>query len=312
MSRFYDLIDTMFIVEAGKIESKGEDSFCCSMSGETSFTAVFDGSGGMGFRQCPGIGNKTEAYLASRFASGAVYDWYSDHGSSPFKSDDDLLRSLDGYIRSEMKFGDKYNKRNLKIGGSLVRDFPTTIAMSYIEMRGGSIILHVIWAGDSRVYLIDGRGLAQLSVDDVYMTDAFDNLSDDGAMTNVLSSDGNFVLHHKTIKLSEPATVITATDGCFGYIPSPMEFEYLLLDCFMKSGSIDDYKFRLKEAIGEVTGDDFALGFTAINYGSFAKMRSMYENRLQYLTSAYISKIDENNRRELWNGYKQEYERYFA
>ena len=124
----------------------------------------------------------------------------------------------------------RYAGGSSRIRGGLFREFPTTAAIVYIQNSSRGILLHVIWAGDSRVYLMDGRGLAQLSGDDIEGEDAFTNLYNDGVLTNVLSSDKNYALHSKSILLSEPALVLTATDGCFGYLSSPMEFEYLLLE----------------------------------------------------------------------------------
>ena len=56
-----------------------------------------------------------------------------------------------------------------------------------------------MWAGDSRVYVLYEKGLLQMTVDDLDVSDAMKNLSADGALTNVISSDGNYEVHGKII-----------------------------------------------------------------------------------------------------------------
>lgn len=116
--------------------------------------------------------------------------------------------------------------------GSMVRKFPTTLALAYAEKEEDAIKIHLLWAGDSRVYLLDEKGLAQLTRDDTDVEDAFENLTNDGPMNNVLSSDGNYGINYKSVLLSTPTIVFAATDGCFGYIPTPMEFEYHFFEIF--------------------------------------------------------------------------------
>ena len=55
------------------------------------------------------------------------------------------------------------------------------------------------------------------------------NLRQDSVISNAMSADTAFVINHHQMSLPRPFLIIAATDGCFGYLPSPMHFEWLLL-----------------------------------------------------------------------------------
>ena len=313
MKKLFDQIDTAFIIEKEKVVDNGEDSFSLCIGKNSAYSGVFDGCGGSGFRLCRGFSKKTEAYMASRFASGAMYDWFQVFGDSSDFSSINKAKSIKEYLDKGFSLSSKYNSQSAKIGGSLVRDFPTTAAIAILSEN---IVLDALWAGDSRIYLLDWSGLAQVSVDDVDEIDAYNNLFDDSVMNNVLSADGKYVLNHKKINLTGPSLVITATDGCFGYFQSPMEFEFILLDSLMSADSIQKYKINLKNYIERVTGDDYSLGMIALNYGSFKKLQSTLQERYDSLKRDYINAINENINDEsirfnLWKKYKPNYEKYF-
>ena len=81
--------------------------------------------------------------------------------------------------------------------------------------------------------------MAQVTKDDIDdSVDALDNISNDGVLTNVVSADGNYILHSKQIKIKDKIIIFNATDGCFGYLKTPMEFEYLILQTLLSSDNI--------------------------------------------------------------------------
>lgn len=315
MNNIYDLIDTAFIIEKEKVANNGEDSFSLCIGKNSAYIGVFDGCGGSGFRLCRGFSKKTEAYMASRFASGALLDWFLKFGDSTDLNDSDKLNSIKEYLDKCFSLTSIYNHQSSKIGGSLVRDFPTTAAIALIN---NNLILDAIWAGDSRVYLLNHSGLSQISVDDVNETDAYSNLFDDSVLNNVLSADGSYVLNHKKINLAGPSIIITATDGCFGYFPSPMEFEFVLVDSLMKSNSINSLKESINMYIQQVTGDDYSMGVLSIGFNSFDNIQAAMNDRYSKLKSNYIDVINNGNesdndiRYNLWLTYKRDYEKYFV
>ena len=89
---------------------------------------------------------------------------------------------------------------------------------------------HVFWAGDSRAYAFTPSGAHQLSTDDLRDPgDAMANLHHDSVVSNAMSADTEFQVGYRRVELKAPFLLICATDGCFGYVPTPMHFEHLVL-----------------------------------------------------------------------------------
>ena len=108
----------------------------------------------------------------------------------------------------------------------LLRALPTTMALMALqrrEPREGHWAGHVFWSGDSRVYVFDpATGAHQLSRDDLRdQGDALANLRQDSVVSNAMSADVDFVVHHHQVELAAPFLAVAATDGCFGYLRTP-------------------------------------------------------------------------------------------
>ena len=80
-----------------------------------------------------------------------------------------------------------------------------------------------------------------------------------------------------------PCVLLCATDGCFGYLKSPMEFEHLLLSTLEASKSVDAWQEKLERVLDEIAGDDQSLAAVIIGYGSFAGLRRSMKPRLEAL-----------------------------
>ena len=301
-------LDTLFVVSGEMIENNGEDNFCCLSGGCSSIAAVFDGCGGLGAKTYAGFQGHTGAYVSSRLMSGAVYDWFLDTNQHLWKNGNDLTQSMNQYMTQAFTVSKPYSSSSLMLMGSMVRDFPTTAAIALVQEHNDNLYLHAVWAGDSRVYLLDSKGLAQLSVDDVSGRDAMSNISNEGALTNVISSDGKYTLHHKSFRLDEPTMVFTATDGCFGYLPSPMAFEYLILRCLQKASSPVEYKKQLDKEIRNVAGDDYSFACMSFNFGTYSSLKNALSARTAFLYSKFIN--TNASAENLWPEYRKSYERH--
>ena len=197
----------------------------------------------------------------------------------------------------------------------MVRPFPTTLACAYAVPDQEEILIHILWAGDSRIYLLDQDGLAQVTRDDTDIEDAFENLTSDGAMTNVLSSDGDYVIHSRTLHIEKPVILIAATDGCFGYVPSPVEFERVLLEALLASPDPPLFKSALRKFMGEIAGDDLALSFMSFFFGDYKNMQASFADRMHFLKAQYPEVLrDAAEDREIlkraWKNYRHSYERF--
>ena len=309
---FRDSLDTLFLISHEMIDTRGEDSFCCAHCADAAIVSVFDGCGGLGSRTYRDFGGNTGAYMASRLLSGAAHSWFRDHHDRPFADCAQLAGSMTAYFNKAYTLAASRIREESRIRGSMVRDLPTTGAIAFARQEGDAIRLYVLWAGDSRVYLLNKEGLAQLTQDDAEGGDALHALTNDAALTNLLSCDGKYTLHCRTLEVREPCAILAATDGCFGYIPTPMEFEYTLLSALRSAKNVDELRKMIREAILSVAGDDFTLGWMSFFCGTYEKLQNAFAPRLEELEKDYITPLRTGHATAstLWGSYRRGYERY--
>ena len=125
----------------------------------------------------------------------------------------------------------------------------------------------------------------------------------------MFSGNGESQIHQKSIRGKEPAILFCATDGCFGYIPSPMEFEKEILQTLKDSNTILEWEKKLTQLFQEYASDDFSLTLAAIGYRSFSGMRQELDLRRRDV-SRYCPAGQVADRKHLWQQYKDVYYRY--
>ena len=312
---FKQYINDVFVSHGEMVEEKGEDWFIFSLKDNMCLLCVLDGCGGIGSRKYPEYDNKTGAFIASRAASEAVYSWFEElnESSESFSNNtiSEMKEKLKEYITDELKKYEVDSSETSSIKGALVKSFPTTISLILFMIENDMVYSTFIWAGDSRGYVLSNKGLMQITADDIETgEDAFDNLSSDSKLTNFVTSTGGFKLNEKIIKVSIPSILITATDGCFGYFSTPMEFEYLIVDSLTDSKDMEEWKNAINQKIKLVTGDDYTIGIAIVGYKNFKNLKNSFLKRKQELYNKYISKIDElssDEKMNLWKEYKKFY-----
>lgn len=302
-----------------------------------SFVAVgvLDGMGGAGGAECVSdFGDShTKAYVASRIIKEAIEKALCQLTTLP--NIRDFITFLENVITN------RYEEERLKYppkskGGlrsTLIKEYPTTLAMVVVSIDDDKYVIDSIWAGDSRNYIWNMNGLFQISVDDLKGgLDPLQNLYEDAPMSNCLQADAPIKLNHKRIELSQrdKFIIFSATDGCFGYYPSPMDFEKILFDCLRNANTLDEWKEKLSHAFEFVTADDFSYSFAAIGFNQFKDLkkflsRSQKGTLARYFQKRYdfeckvrkrnkldaeIAEIEahlESEIKELWPNYKQSY-----
>ena len=296
-----------------KIEHNGEDSYFTSLTDAAGLVSVFDGCGGSGAKKYQRFQNKTGAYMSSRVAAGATRDWFAESFSAaeyPKEPAASLKRKIQKYLNICKEVGDEAS--HLK--GLMTKDFPTTASIVIATGRDGRAVdVLCLSAGDSRCYMLSPEGLMQLTEDDLGNVDAMENLTADASLTNVITASRDFEIHEKRLMVPTPCILFAATDGCFGYLSTPMEFEYMLLDTLLSSGSILDWEDRLKSTLIRLSGDDFSFTGLSVGFGSFERMQQAFRPRAEHLFHAYISDLQHASPEEkvmLWRHYKGKYERY--
>jgi len=195
--------------------------------------------------------------------------------------------------------------------GSLGKAFPTTASIITGKTNNKKISqlkISCFWAGDSRCYMLDFEGLHQLTTDDLDGQDAMSNLTNDGVMTNVINATAPFEIHFKELTVGHPCILLTATDGCFGYLNSPMEFEYLLIDTLLNAKSIIEWRIMLNDRMNQVSGDDYTLCVAACGFKDFDNLKSTFVDRREYVSNVYINNPEDVY--NLWEVYKKDYSKY--
>jgi serine/threonine protein phosphatase PrpC len=326
-----------FAFNLGKIPDHGEDSDPILRDGpDLGLVGVFDGMGGAGgtVYDTP-EGRRTGAYLASRLARDVVErrmldllepDWHLN-GTSAAR---DLQRSVQQALRQRLE---ELKAAPSGLRSRLIRALPTTMALVALQRTqpGGAVWAgHVFWAGDSRAYVFEAGGAHQLSTDDLRdPSDALTNLRRDSVVSNAMSADTEFHVNYRRVELRAPFLVVCATDGCFGYLPTPMHFEHLVLSRLVDARTTEGWSSSLQTEIAAVTGDDAAMSVLGVG-ADFKEFQKLFAPRVAELASEFVKPLDElsstvarvehelqalrsrqlDETTQRWNRYKSSYERY--
>jgi hypothetical protein len=323
-----------------KVPDHGEDSDPIVRDGrELGLVAAFDGMGGAGgtVYETPD-GPRTGAYLASRIARDVAEqrmlalldpEWNLD---GPAASRD-LQRSVKRALADTLA---ALNAPKSGLRSRLLRALPTTMALMALqrrEPRKGRWAGHVFWSGDSRVYVFDpATGAHQLTRDDLRDAgDALVNLRQDSVVSNAMSADTDFVVHHHQVELTAPFLAVAATDGCFGYVRTPIHFEHLVLTALRESTDAGSWSRTLQQRIAAITGDDASMAVLGVG-ADHEEFRRLFAARTADLEQRCVTPLDEleaevgraeqavaeARRRHaalqtsLWGQYKTDYERYLG
>lgn len=263
---------------------RGEDSDPILIIFEDSvLLGVFDGMGGAGGAECVSDygEDKTKAYVGSRIVKDAIEGFVKKHPESIKETNfREALKSIiqTRYAEEKEKYPPK-SKGGLR--SALIKEYPTTLAITSIREDDHQYIIDSYWAGDSRNYIWSPKGLFQISIDDLKGNlDPLENLHEDAPMSNCVQADGPFTINHKEIlgfKKSDKFLLISATDGCFGYYPSPMDFEKALIDTLRNANSLEEWKERLTMAFSYITADDFSFSIVAIGFKDFKDLKKAFK-----------------------------------
>ncbi|MET9829665.1 serine/threonine protein phosphatase [Streptomyces sp. NPDC006385] len=240
--------------------------------------AVFDGSGGSGAAaawRAPDGATHTGAWVGARIARLAAECWFqgvvdSEEPDTPERLKHCLRAALDAAPRTARS----------KVTGSMRRLLPTTMAAVRYRLGDEGVRWQALWAGDSRSYaMLPGSGLHALTRDDTHEDDALAQLRQDPPMTNVICADRDFHLSAQHGEFREPCVLLSATDGFFGYVHTPAQFECLLLETLGRSRSVGEWAELMRRAIQPITADDASLSLVALRFDDFTHLRAAFAER---------------------------------
>lgn len=300
---------------------KGNKSAGCEDSppvATSHYSIVCDGLGGSGNTKHEVFENgnvepvkRTSAYLGSRIVANCVDKFYQDHIGEFISSGlsastvEPLILEMKKHISDALEGG--LSKYNITPNRSrALKTFPTTLASAiYCPSNGGLKVL-AIWAGDSRIYILSPtRGLQLLSVDDA--DGAAESMNSSSSMNNCISVGNPFHINYALFEMNEPGLVFCCTDGCFDYIPSPLNLEWLLLktilDCMPAcedSRLGDTLAASIRDSVypDNRLGDDTTMAGICFQIGSYALMKKLYQPRMTHFNDTaiqmnqYINKLN--------------------
>ena len=301
-----------------KIANHGEDSYCYIFGENSGTVAVFDGCGGAGAQTHECYGGHTEAYMASRFASGVLFEGITNFLPDDREIDKTVHEVLFPLIQQAMKQNEPVSSdKGFQIKGSMIRTLPTTVAVAVVCAESEkSARVSSVWAGDSRVYIMNSEGLFQLTSDDTTVPDPFENLYEDGILKNIICSDRNVKANHAEVSVEYPFLAFSATDGCFGYVSTPMEFEGIFLKTLLNSENVAQWESNIAKEIGAVSGDDHTLCMASFGFQDFLHLKASFVERSSFVEAEYLSKLvnlpttNKEERYIMWGKYKENYLKY--
>jgi serine/threonine protein phosphatase PrpC len=310
-----------------KVPGKGEDALPSLMihkSGKRGFLSVYDGLGGAGAAPASLLNGSpiSNAFESSRITREVTENWAAPVVDA-LKVRPGALASLNTSLQEELeRRGTEIAETGRGFSSSLKRTLPTTVAAISFDRSKDSGKIRAIWAGDSRAYLLTPTGgLQQLTIDDTRAADALEALVDDPPIENLVCADREVELNTHTVGTSGPFIAVVATDGCFGYWPSPPIFEFEVLKALVEASTYSGWAAALQKTINEVARDDTSLSLVSVGYQSFSHLRSQFLARYSFLAETIFTPFAELHaassdraafeeyRTTSWASYKATYER---
>lgn len=129
-------------------------------------------------------------------------------------------------------------------------------------------------------------------MDDTDRPDALTALVEDPPMTNLVCADRPFRINSVSGLAATPCVLLCATDGFFGYVHTPADFEYVLLTTLHQATRVEQWPETLGEAVGEYTADDASLALVTHGFGDLDALRLAFTPRLAHLTDHHRAPVE--------------------
>ncbi len=306
-------LDTFLEIDHKPLGIKGEDACAYDFSRpDLHSQGVFDGCGGAGSWKYEEFMNASGALVAANSIAGKYLDWFSRQTAETCADEKALSESFSREAW-ELLNNLKQSCAPMGISGSLVKSFPCTASIAVMQpAANGGIDLTVLNDGDSRVYLFTAeRGLVQLTDDDSRgHPDPLQSLRESAALSDMLNADKQFRIKVLRLNAPLPCAVLCATDGVFGYLRSPMDFEHLFLQAIGHSVNFAQFEERLRDGIVRVTGDDSTCIASFYGWGGFPQLKVRTEARRRQVADLIrrIDSADDQERalHEVWESYRKQ------
>ena len=256
------------------------------------FLGVFDGMGGAGAGpvtyepkklSSEVVVSTSEALLASRLARREILN------VALAPQDGDFAERLKATVHSRLEKAVKLLQvgEKSRIRGTMTKRLPTTLVVTRVS-KGSLDELSTIetwWAGDSRAFIVTPKsGLVALTSDHVRNRDPLDQLRSDPPIENVVNCSTDFFIDKFAKTIKGPFVLLLATDGVFGYLPTPGYLEFGVLESLMAG---DDFAEQFSKFCSRFAADDVCAAVLASGFGSHGAVEEAFRARLQLLRDRY-------------------------
>ena len=291
---------TSLTIYTEKIVNKGEDAkpLLTQLDDNDYMISVFDGLGGAGGSNITSSKDvvNTHAYFGSRILRDCFVQ-LSNAKNKKVITDKELLKQyIIDFMNDDLV---NFSQKDVKMLSKKPTKLPTTFVASLINQSKADLKLDVLWAGDSRCFsMMPGQSITTLTKDDTKDSDDDPlNLKMDSPMINYVNAEGNFYINQNKIKLTGKNILIVATDGCFGYFPSPIHFEYSLLKSLSESTSIEAWQKKISQDIKNITKDDATMSLIAFGWDNFLEIKDDFEKDYINLKNNFIEPFEAEEKR---------------
>ncbi|MDN5871295.1 MAG: hypothetical protein L0H73_11325 [Nitrococcus sp.] len=203
----------------------------------------------------------------------------------------DVLSKTIDYAFDKMNREITEAQATTRLKSKILRNLPSTLAGWVYRTEPEREIL-AFWAGDSRCYALDSNGLRQISRDEAKGNyDAFEAIWADPPLTNYISERTPNNIQRKHLLCDNPTILICASDGAFNYLPTPMNFERVVLSSLSSSETMRDWADNLAARLLAAAGDDISIILHPIGFSSFDDLKDHYRGRLEQLDGDFLGPI---------------------
>ena len=292
-----DKLSQFLLIEHTPSKDRHEDSYCFDFSRrDMHLLAVFDGCGGLGARHYPALADRTGAFIAAQTCARIVGNRFDRLSPEDLSDTAQFAQSLCAKITADLtRLEENFADKN-KLLGSMVRTMPCTASVALVHpgVLPESLSVTALNAGDSRVYVLTAEGgLMQLTRDDLRgEPDALMNLYVSAPLSNVINIDEPFSLRVRSVDYTIPFAVLTASDGVFSYVRTPMDFENLLLRSLTDAASFEEFEAAFREGVSAIAGDDATAVMAFYGWKHFSDLQKSFAKRSRAV-SEICARLDE-------------------
>lgn len=249
---------------------------------------------------------RTSGYFASRLVAAiALYEIKYVKTFDREKLFDDIQNHQDtiDQVLSEYakrlakEIRDKLEKIAKKIGLEIETSvtgaylLPTTLQIALTKEEKNIVKSVFLWAGDSRAYMWNNDGLAQIT----------DDHENGETMYNLVCLSRDFKIEARYESFQKPCVLFVATDGCYkcSCYSSPLEMEMTFLNAFNDADTFEDAAKNFEEAYDRIGRHDDSNSMALQSFGydnddnvrDYGIFKNAVKERLKHIQQNIIRKL---------------------